>query len=364
MGTRVVRTSQNKVSNVTNLGLRWDRFCPFPGKTVEHNAERLLFLDSFESIAPDALDAYRIAFACRRELLESRGGAFAEWQATDRVCFGAGDKGVLEVGIRFHRTYGVPIIPGSAQKGLVLRTMKRMTLSDEERGRTTDRMLGKGGDRGWAAAVAFHDALWMPDSKRGPFVTDTITVHHREYYGGGDAPADWDSPNPISTLAATGTFLFAVEGTPGATRLALRLLGTALRDEGIGSRTLKGYGRFIVNADDAFPANNSSKQLFANHAPMAPVILTSQHVAERARLIFQPNTGRFQVILVHDGKEFKVLTTVSPLELFPGDSDAARGTTMNTMQQRCRKKGEVVVRVEYTIREASFAITVIQAVQP
>jgi CRISPR/Cas system CMR subunit Cmr6 (Cas7 group RAMP superfamily) len=358
MPYQTLRRAQHPVErNVGHPGLRWDRFSP----GFEDEKARDPYLKSFETFPAPELQAYRQVFAAWKRLLEERDAARAEWRAADRVCFGAGDKGMLEVGIRFHRTYGVPVIAGSAQKGLVLRYARRAGVPE----RTLDALFGLGGDQGQAAAVAFHDALWVPGSG-GPFHVDTITVHHPEYYQGAGPPADWDSPTPIATLSAAGSFLFAVEGSPSARKHALRLLGGALRDEGIGARTLKGYGRFDVSTgDDVVPAPSTRPRLLwlggpeapygVSRPPDAPGALTpppagpQTHVAEQATLRYQPNTKCFEVTVTHQGRSLKGTTEPSPIDLFAGETDDARRASMEALHARCRKKGAATVRVRYEV---------------
>ena len=100
-------------NDVHHLGLRWDRFNPThdDGREREQfNRERTKFFESFEQFS--GWQEYEKVFAAWRSLLEARNSSCKEWQVVGRLCFGAGDESVLEVGIRFHHTYGVPVIPG------------------------------------------------------------------------------------------------------------------------------------------------------------------------------------------------------------------------------------------------------------
>jgi CRISPR-associated protein Cmr6 len=80
-----------------------------------------------------------------------------------------------------------------------------------------------------------------------------ITVHHPDYYQGGkDAPADWDSPNPVSLLSATGNYLIALAGPSVWVDAAFRILELALAEQGVGAKTSSGYGRLRMmgSSDD------------------------------------------------------------------------------------------------------------------
>src|SRR5262249_5571079 len=62
---------------------------------------------------------YRRAFERWREGLSGvKAEADLRTPAHTRLIVGLGNKGVIEAGLRLHHTYGVPLIPGSALKGL------------------------------------------------------------------------------------------------------------------------------------------------------------------------------------------------------------------------------------------------------
>ena len=177
-----------------------------------------------------------------------------EAETLGRMVVGLGGEGVLETAITLHRTYGVPYIPGSALKGLAA-SYARLRLGAEWHQNTPNAkayqiVFGQTEDAGY---VTFYDALYVPgsghNSGRGPraLYPDVLTVHHAAYYRGEDAaPADWDSPNPVPLLAATGRYLIAVAGESGWERwrdAAFEVLKLALSEEGVGAKTSSGYGR-------------------------------------------------------------------------------------------------------------------------
>ncbi|MBI5136854.1 MAG: type III-B CRISPR module RAMP protein Cmr6 [Nitrospirae bacterium] len=166
-----------------------------------------------------------------------------------RLFIGMGGASVIETAITLSRTYGVPFIPGSAQKGLASAYAKAAGLTDACRtlfggdGETSD-----GFESGY---VIFHDAWWIPDSAETPLVPEVVTVHHPEYYkeAGATDATDFDSPIPNGQIAARGQFLFAVEcADPDWAALARDLLGRALLEWGIGGKTNAGYGVFVPPA--------------------------------------------------------------------------------------------------------------------
>ncbi len=179
--------------------------------------------------------------------------AIAEVQG--RMAVGLGATSVLEVSICLHHTYGVPIIPGSALKGLASNFARRR-LSDEEWGPEGASFKALFGDLTQAACVAFHDALWIPSEKDGkiPLELDVMTVHHPAYYttrSSPPAPADTDAPTPISFVTAHGRYLIALEGPPLWADAGLAILKLALLEEGIGAKTAAGYGRLVLDYTSA-----------------------------------------------------------------------------------------------------------------
>ncbi len=161
-----------------------------------------------------------------------------------RMVVGLGAESVLETAITLHRTYGVPYIPGSALKGLARSAAQRLFVGEDWKkdGAAHKIMFGTTDEAGY---VTFHDALLVAEKGDSiPLDLDVMTVHHAKYYGGGpEAPADWDSPNPVAFVTARGTYLIVLEGPREWTEKALAILAEALWEEGIGAKTAAGYGR-------------------------------------------------------------------------------------------------------------------------
>lgn len=181
-----------------------------------------------------------------------------------RMAVGMGDESVLETSVKLHRTYGVPYIPGSALKGLAASYARNRIGGAWAMGiEAYNIVFGKMEEAGY---VIFHDALYVPGSgptgfAGRPLHADVITVHHKDYYGnkcmkdaeGNEtliAPADWDDPNPVPFLSATGDYLVAVSAISGCDEWIKRtweILKRALREEGIGAKTSSGYGRLVLH---------------------------------------------------------------------------------------------------------------------
>jgi CRISPR-associated protein Cmr6 len=159
----------------------------------------------------------------------------------------------LEAAISLHHSYGVPVLPGSALKGLTRAYALWQGMGKEDdifhtlfgrepKGR--EREVWEGGDAGY---LIFHDAWWIPGSAASPLAPEVVTVHHANYYTSkGQKPAtDFDSPTPNSQVAIQGSFLFAIEGLDGWADLGLKLLTEALQHWGAGAKTAAGYGYFV-----------------------------------------------------------------------------------------------------------------------
>lgn len=163
---------------VQNPRLRFHRFLPCQGD----DSARTAFLDSFAQIAASALQPYGAYYQRVCAVLAERGATCVHYEAASRLALGLGDETVTEIGIRLHHTYGVPVIPGAAQKGLCMRYAAAVFRLGAEQSKA---VFGAGGSTGQAGTVAFHDALWKPDSS--PFLVEVVTSHHPRYYQEGTA---------------------------------------------------------------------------------------------------------------------------------------------------------------------------------
>ncbi len=170
-----------------------------------------------------------------------------------RLYIGLARDNPLETGVTVGHAWGMPLIPGSALKGIARQEARRLRLDSEvevylfggappsDDGRST----GPEEESAESGIIAFHDAWWVPQANSKPFVAEIVTPHHREYYNGGEADAtDFDSPVPAPQIAVQGCFRFLVEG-PGHWRdLAMGLLTRGLTHQGVGGKTTSGYGFF------------------------------------------------------------------------------------------------------------------------
>lgn len=238
-----------------NAGLLLDRLLVNQEKESKENPSRRNLLKAVAQLGEPP--AYRTFFIRWAQSLACSGAQLYRASCRGRLIVGLGDESVLETAITLHHTYGVPVIPGSALKGLAAAyARQRLTGTNwHVNGDAYQDVFGSTADAGF---VTFFDALPIPGSgaelpipgsgvKRQLLHLDVLTVHHPDYYEGkGTAPADWDSPNPVPFLSTTGDFLIALamsdlgDGWPEQVSKLLRL---ALEEYGVGAKTSSGYGR-------------------------------------------------------------------------------------------------------------------------
>jgi len=204
-------------------------------------------------------EAYRAAFSRWCRTVPSEGFHVHRFMGTaaSPLAIGLGNESPLEVGLKLNRTYGVPVIPGSALKGVCRRAayllLEKGILSMEQ----FDVIFGKiennsqgAHEESAASCIVFWDAWFDPDSAGGrPFSQDVVTVHHPEYYRteGQQWPTDFDDPNPVPFLVVRSgsRFLFTISA-PDATwaSFVTNLMKWSLVELGVGGKTNAGYGRF------------------------------------------------------------------------------------------------------------------------
>ncbi|HRI65284.1 MAG TPA: type III-B CRISPR module RAMP protein Cmr6 [Polyangium sp.] len=236
----------------SNAGLWLERY---PKKVGEKggNAQTIEVVTKTLEIPPE----YRRHFERWEKSLDRPNVHKAKATVQGRMVVGLGAESILETAITLHRTYGVPMIPGSPLKGLASSAAHRFLARDEWRKKTRDKPQGTSheimfGNTTTAGFVTFHDALLVPENSELPLDLDVMTVHHAGYYSTGTAPpADWDNPNPISFVTARGSYLLVLEGPEEWTKAAMEILAAALEEEGIGAKTAAGYGRLLVDGHSA-----------------------------------------------------------------------------------------------------------------
>ena len=288
-----MRNVLQAVGTPDHLGLAYDAWAPVGDNGKVPDDQRAAWLASLAAIAiaPD----YSRPFERWRTSFSSPGDRVFELELVSRLLVGHGNASAVGVGITVHHTWGVPVIPGPALKGLAAHFVDAVygpdnperppwEQQDDERlradyqgvtrrGRRIERgpgivyralfgapdaheddaMRKRGFDAGATAGlVTFHDALYVPSSaaQDKPFACDVLTVHQKTYYdsSGGSLPNDYDSPNPVTflTVRPGARLLFALSGPADWTEFGERLLRDALDGWGVGGKTSAGYGRLLA----------------------------------------------------------------------------------------------------------------------
>lgn len=288
-----MRTSLKSIGIPEHLGLAYNAWAPVGDDGKVSDAERTDWLSALAGtvISTD----YQRAYERWKTSFSASGHRVFELVLASRLLVGHGNPSAVDVGLTVHHTWGVPLIPGSALKGLLAHYVAAVYGPDDqslppwmqigeakarvdcqgitwsggciERGpgpvyralfgapdaRQDDEMRTHGFDAGASAGtVVFHDALYVPNSIVGdkPYALDVLSVHQKQYYNskGGRWPNDYDDPNPVTflTVRPGACLLFALSGPEDWTALAERLLRDALERWGVGGKTSAGYGRMLA----------------------------------------------------------------------------------------------------------------------
>jgi len=241
-----------------NAGLLRDRFLQVAVKDKKnHPKAREALFEAMRQSLVQSKGAYTAAYQRQESTfkdIESKGF----FRTIGRMVIGLGGENVIETGLTLNHTYGTPMIPGTALKGLAAHYCNQAWGAADEKFRVGgdyhQAIFGTTEDSGH---IIFYDAWITPDSLEGSLQPDVMTPHHGDYYSdekGLTPPTDFEDPNPVTFLSVVGTFRIAVScdvpgpvGQEWAERV-FSLLSDALQEWGIGGKTNAGYGR-LVKAD-------------------------------------------------------------------------------------------------------------------
>ena len=272
-----------------NLGLWSEKFFhTWQPKAGKWEAEKGLWIKDMASRTAGDKALLEEAQGRREKLAQARGGQIATF-TTEGVFFtGSGLEHPTEVGFLWHRTLGVPFLPGSSVKGLVrayaaewlgieAQELQRIFGGAEKKG-TQELPLELPGTVG---SVAFLDVL-----PEGPvkLQAEIMTPHYSPYYQGQGqvVPGDWTSPTPIPFLAVAPGQAFSFAVLPLAStdaedaEKAMQWLEKALAYLGAGAKTAAGYGRFALDLE-------KKKQQEQRQAQAALKAQAQKQAAEEAR---------------------------------------------------------------------------------
>jgi CRISPR-associated protein Cmr6 len=278
-------------------GLALDRFVSWPALSGASQGEEAFKRDFFQSIVDlvrehrdgDGAQLLRDANTRRDALIADL--AVGGWATSHfdlkqqwRLTSGLGIVHPLEAGFSLDHVLGVPVLPGSALKGLA----RAWACEDGMDTDLIDLLFGpapaedgveSNDDGGACGLVTVFDGRWR---EWGFLEVDIVNPHYGEYYlglGNVPFPAEWMAPVPSFFLTSAAgnrwTFALALSGDawralPEDTRNALRLSDEALFDTpdhrvpaallerataalrdglmglGAGAKTATGYGAFVL----------------------------------------------------------------------------------------------------------------------
>lgn len=175
-----------------------------------------------------------------------------EW----RLVVGLGSKtNAHEIGLALHGTYGWPVIPGSALKGLAAAWATSSGVDPA----IVWRILGgprrdipapQNAPAAARGTVRFLDAI--PAEEPVAVEADVLTPHVKPYYDGAATgspvpPAEYHNPVPLTFLTVCGTYAVDLYGSASEdVGLAAEWLGKAGDELGVGAKTAAGYGYLSV----------------------------------------------------------------------------------------------------------------------
>lgn len=171
-----------------------------------------------------------------------------------RLVLGHGEDSVHESGLTLSPTYGVPVLPGTALKGLAAAAARDAGWSEQDLTVFgTPRPGLKANAR--PGSVLIWDALPVDPPR---LVLDVLTPHVKDYYDTGNAtgapgaaPAEYHNPVPVRFLAVEQTrFRTYLLGPPGDVGHCVGLLRRGLDELGIGGKTAAGYGYCVCRPEE------------------------------------------------------------------------------------------------------------------
>ena len=235
-----------------NLGLWLDRYLTVNEKwelTQDAKQRKRIFQLTEQQKVREIVDALKMRQEALLRWYGKQGFEVRQFNAKPvwRFVVGLGAAHVLETGITLHRLFGLPIIPASGLKGAA-RAYAQLV---EGRREDDSELVKVFGTTEQAGKIVFLDAIPLEVPK---FTLDIMNPHYPEYYRteGGEAPSDWQSPNPVFFLTVSETpYLFAIvartKDSISSLAIAERWLKGALQQLGIGAKTSADYGYWVVS---------------------------------------------------------------------------------------------------------------------
>lgn len=184
-----------------------------------------------------------------------------DFQTEWRFVSGLGSGHPFDSGFIWHRTLGVPYLPGSAVKGMMRAWASQWidgcgngeNIQNEENIQKLERHFGPAQiamESDGAGSFIVFDAL---PTEPSVLEVDVLNPHYQPYYNDRSRhPADYYSPVPVFflTVAPEQSFRFALAPRPGVKidqpdwEWLWKILANALQCIGAGGKTAVGYGTF------------------------------------------------------------------------------------------------------------------------
>lgn len=264
--------------------------------------------------------------------------------------------GILEnAGLCLHRHFGIPLIPGSALKGIARHAAwcewsaaenaeAKETIALEIASvfgypigeRRLDDFLKAHGVHDHAGCVAFLPASPVMEKSQGFLEMDVLTCHHPDYYSGKKEEAtDDESPNPqfFPAVQAGILFRFLLRPLRGATEAHLdrahAWLTQALTEHGVGAKTAAGYGWFEVE-------NATRKELDGLEANR----LAQQREAELKRLKEEVATLEAEAGDTLTSEQVEALSDLRQRAKALGSIDQSIQERLNRLKKKLPQKGD------------------------
>ena len=205
-------------------------------------------------------------------------------------------KAVLEVGVCWNHIVDLPMIPGSSVKGAVRGALETIAGERGISNSSIEVLFGKGGHEGWAGLLLFFDAypVAVRNSKGLLLEPDIVSPHYMK----GSEVVRYERlvepvPVPHVSIAPGTVFRFVIAAEPSedvesALNELMKSLGKEVRgglgwklatllvtafEFGIGARTSRGYGKFVVE----------SLQIYMEGARYRTPVLFKPRIVRRGR---------------------------------------------------------------------------------
>ncbi len=241
----------------SHAGLVFDRYLKIwngdlrdPG--IVQNSGKLLeqFANGFREAGRHQLDHLKLANKRRQTAIAAlTNGQYRrlDFKNHETLALSLGNDHPTGNGASFDSALGVPVLAGSAIKGLIRATHTQLGMGDPD---DVTRWLGPppsedGQNKSYQGKLIVLDALPTVWPR---LAVDIINCHHGDYYIKGKPPSETESPVPVFflTVANNLTWRFLLGGRDLADSeldQIEKMLQTGLAWLGIGGKTAVGYGR-------------------------------------------------------------------------------------------------------------------------